>query len=105
MATITEEQIAEAKIKAKDVTLLEASGEEVLARPATRAEWKKHMSALTNEETRSIAFDALFFDCVVFPPRAELNAMLERQPGLSLTFAKQIQKLSGLTSEVSAKKV
>lgn len=89
------------KIKSEygEVYLLEASGVAVVVKPPSRAAMKRFMAMASRDDRRYEALESLLRDCVVYPDASELNAILERKPGVVAPFGEHLVRLAGATEE------
>jgi hypothetical protein len=79
---------------------LTAAGETVVVTTPTRVKWRRFKDAISDDRKKSIAFEILLRDCVVYPDAVGLEAMLERKPGLAETFGAECAELAGAGVEV-----
>jgi hypothetical protein len=93
-------KLAEIREKHPRAVLLSAGGEDVVATPPTRHQWRRFKGCITDEKKRADAFEVLLRDCVVFPDAAGLEAILDRMPALAETFGDAVAELAGAGLEV-----
>jgi len=107
---IPKEKLAEitAELKRKhgdDLHLLTASEEQVIARTPSQAEYQRYLDHVNEKTKRTHAHENLTRSCVVYPDHAELDALLERKPGLMTTFGDKLTELAGSVDACEAKKL
>jgi len=78
---------------------------EVIGKAPSRGEFLRFQEMATDPKKRSKATEALVRACIVYPPGAELEAMLDKKPGLALTFGEKLVELAGAGVEVEEKKL
>jgi hypothetical protein len=93
-------KLTEIREKHPRAVTLTAGGETVVAVPPSRQTWRRFKSFVTNEQKRADAFEVLLVDCVVYPDRQGLEAILERMPALAETFGDAVAELAGAGLEV-----
>lgn len=110
MSEPTSEDIARLKSKYRTVHLLESEGITVVVKGASREDvnmWKSRSAGLISGRTQdaAIANEQLFWACLVWPEREELEARIESLPLVADEFGKQVAKLAGDQAEVRVKKL
>lgn len=87
------------------LTLFKPEGHdlEFVAKPPTRAQWKRFKTEAPETSKRATAIETLCLDCIVHPPRAEFEQLLEKMPGIAASLAGEIAELAG-TVETFEKK-
>jgi hypothetical protein len=93
------------KAEHSQVYLLAACDEQVIVRQPTKGEFERFAAAVADEARRAKASRLLFLDCVVYPDREAVDAMLARLPGLAITFGGECAELAGVTRDVERKKL
>jgi hypothetical protein len=103
---VTDEQLQAAKLKSARATQIHITVGvdviDVVARPATRAEWKAY-KALANDASQDKAASAneqLAIFCTLVPAGNDFVALLDRYPAAADIIAGQIKELSGLSNKV-----
>jgi len=81
----------------------EAAGETVVLRGPNRAEWNAFQAKAADENKRHKAPEALLRSCVVYPPPTDFDAMLDRKPGLVITFGTELMEIAGVVKDVEKK--
>lgn len=112
---IPEEKLPEivSKLKAanpgRELRLLTANADEedfeVIVVSPDEAEFQEFKDAIADEAKSSRANPMLTRACVVYPPAADLDLLLQRKPGLGTSFGLKLQELAGAVKEVQAKKL
>jgi hypothetical protein len=104
---LDEKMIEELKAKYadKELELIEAAGEKLVAGTPSKAEWNKFQSWIQDEKKKSLAYHDFVIGSIVYPPTQELEALLDRKPGLAITVASQLSEMAGLDSRVTRKKL
>lgn len=88
-----------------EMSLLEASGVEVIVAPPDRATFSRFRDQLLDDKKRGRAFEGLVKACLLYPSPAELDAQLERKPALVMTFAEKLSEMAGSGAVVEEKKL
>lgn len=80
---------------------VEHSGEvvRVVAVVPERKEWQMFNRAIADADKRPRALEDLVRACVKFPAPVELDALLQRLPGVAQTFGNTLAKLAGASGE------
>jgi hypothetical protein len=82
-----------------DVTILTHSktGDQIAVRAPSKSQWRRFRSAAMSEvqEKKEMAEELLVLDCLVFPERDDLLALIEKRPGCVITFAAGVVELAG----------
>jgi len=76
---------------------------EVVLRKPTRAEYKRFRAMAANEMQRADAQETLARSCVVFPPPAAFDALLDDYPAAADACADAMMDLVGLHTDESVK--
>ena len=100
---IDQKVIDELKAKHQDLTQLSQDETDILVKPPTRPQWKRFRAFMSDERKRPDAMEQLLRDCLVYPELTELDAMLERRPGLAESFGSSVVEMAGLTDRVEKK--
>lgn len=100
---MTETDIQKLKAEHGALHQLDHAGEAVIVKSPNRATWKRFRSQAQDEAKRLIAMEELVRACVVHPERGELEAMLDRKPGLVESFGKVLAELAGAGTDVEKK--
>ncbi len=79
---------------------LKAGEDTIIAVPPSRMVWRRFKMTMQDERKRPDAFEVLLRDCVKHPEPAEIEAMLNRKPGLAETFGDSLCELAGAGLEV-----
>ena len=95
--------IEEAKAKGDEITQFSQDGIEVLVKPPTRPQWKRFRALIADEKRRPDALEQLLRDCLVYPGLTDLDAILEKKPGLAESFGGSLVELAGLSDRVEKK--
>lgn len=93
------------KTKHGEIYEISACGETVIVRKPPKAAYNKYRTYLFDDERRHTAMEALLTDCVIYPDKESLFAMLDRLPGLAETFGSECARLAGNTKQVEVKKL
>jgi hypothetical protein len=106
--SLTEEKIAELKERHGEgqlvaITVDSSTGEQVVIRRPSRAEWKKFRAHGSDDKRRQHAPENLVRECSVFPDVDRLNALLDRYPGLVETLTIELVQLAGMTDSPEKK--
>jgi hypothetical protein len=80
-------------------------GDEIVVRRPTRMEYHRFKLGIEDEKKHQKAIEQIIRDCTVFPSKTDLDAMLERRPGLADAWGQAIMKLAGAAKGVEAKKL
>lgn len=91
-----------------EVVLLEAKGRpelDVLARPPTRAEWRKAKIDADDPKTKADTNANVVRNCVLWPVGDEFRQLAERWPGWVDNISGQLGRLVGTDIEVRARKL
>lgn len=88
-----------------EIYQLEAAGEAVIARPPTRAEYRRFRAKVLDEKGREAALETLTRACVVWPDTSAFDALLERKPALAEVFGAKLLELAGAVEEAELKKL
>lgn len=95
--------LEELKAKHGDVALLTAkSGEEVVVRVPTGAEWDYFLDQ--REKIAARALKGLLLAVVVHPTAEEARALIGKKPGLAQVFGARVIELAGMEDEAQVKK-
>ncbi len=100
-----ERTIERLKAEHGEVYLLEAAGVAVVARPPSRAEYRRFRARALDEKNRADALEALTRACVVWPEQAEFDTLLEQKPALAEVFGAKLLELAGAVEEAEIKKL
>jgi|SRR6266568_2360270 hypothetical protein len=73
-------------------------------RKPKKAEYDRHVGMLMDDKQKPKAIEALACITVVYPSRAEFDAILVRLPGVVLTCADALTELAGFTEKAETKK-
>jgi hypothetical protein len=95
--------IEDLKAKHGEVHQLSHAGVEVIVRTPGRAQWKRFRALTADEKRRPDALETLLRDCLLYPSLSDLDAILDRRPGLAETFGGQLVELAGLSGEAEKK--
>lgn len=87
-----------------EVLVLESMGYRVVVRMPTEAEFDAFMAGVTTPAKGAGAVKVLFRRVVVWPTRAEVDAMMRAKPGLGVTLGNKVADWAGLGAEVEAEK-
>lgn len=97
-----------AKLKSEhgnDLRQLEANGHTFVCKMPSAAEFDRFITAVADEERQAKAPANLFHTHVVWPAKAERDAILKEQPGLAFSIGSALAKEAGITRNVEAKKL
>ena len=95
-APLTDEQIQALKSKhGSTLTLLSAANNHVVVRPPSRGEWKRYRTQMHDDAQRPDAAEHLLRACIVHPDSAQVEALLNRLPGLAESFGAAVLELAG----------
>lgn len=83
---------------------IEEIGKAVVCRLANRHEARRFTLQSANDEKREAAVHNLLTTCAVWPPRAELDAILEKHPMAATTWVGQLLKKMGLVPDGEVQK-
>jgi hypothetical protein len=76
-----------------------------VVKPPTRAQWKRFRTESQDTAKRATAIETLCLDCVVHPPRAEFEQLLERLPGMAASLAGEIAEIAGTVEKFEKKEL
>ena len=76
---------------------------EFLVRAPSKPEFTLFMKASADEETRVSALKKLSRPCILWPEKAELDALIAEAPGVLESLAAPLLKLAGLASAEAGK--
>lgn len=77
----------------------------VVVKMPSGPEFERFTQQLADDERQHNAMANLFHTCVVYPPAAEIRAMLAAQPGLAFSFGGRLAKVAGVRRDIDAKKL
>jgi|SRR5688572_1121941 len=98
------EQVAKWKQEHGELIQLEASAGEVAVFKAPRgAVWARFRVQAGDDKKRTVSVENLVRGCLVYPPEAEFDALVERRPGLIESFGVALVEHAGLTDRVEKK--
>lgn len=102
---LTKEEFDELELKYKRVArIADRNGNwEVVMRKPSHAEYKRFRAMLHNEAQKPDAAENLARVCVVYPSRAEFDALLEDYPAIGDACGNALGELAGFTVDQSAK--
>jgi hypothetical protein len=106
---IAKEKLTEltSKLKAehpgRELRLLTLAGEQVIVVSPSPAEFQMFKDKVNAE--KSDALESLTLACTVHPAGPELEALLERKPGLVVPIGNKLKELAGVVEEVEEKKL
>jgi hypothetical protein len=88
-----------------DLTVLTApSGESVVVRNVTRAEWNRFRTKTAADDRKRFDLsEQLLFSCIVHPEKLEVESMLDRRPGLTETWFNGLMDVVGLARDLEKK--
>lgn len=89
----------------EDCKLIKTNGLEIVVRRPRRGEYKRFMKAVSNERDKADAIETLVLDCVVHPPRAEFDKLLDKLPALCEELGEHVLELAGLSGKAQAEKL
>lgn len=103
--SMTPEQVSELKARYSGRRLLKLSSGavQVVALSPNLAEFSEHQALIDDKATAGRAMEWLVRKCVIFPPEAELNALLAEKPLLIETWFKLLRKEAGSEAKVEVK--
>lgn len=89
------------KLKAEhgEIYAVGIAGTTIIVRPPSRAAFRRFADKAAGDSGRYAAMENLLRDCVVWPPLAELDALLERKPGIAAPIAERLVQLAGAAQE------
>jgi hypothetical protein len=102
---IEEKIVQDLKAKHGDVYRLKALGHEFLVRGPSVAEWRRFKATISDKAKRPFATEQLARDCVVHPPKEEVEALFTKYPALPESLADKIAEIGGATEEVEVEKL
>lgn len=107
---IPKAKLAELTLKLKsehgeDIHLLTTSGEQLIARSPTRAEFTRFVDESSETKRKARALETLTRACVLYPDAEALDALLEKRPGIGSSVAIKLVEIAGADQEVEAKKL
>ena len=102
-SSVPDDVVAELKSKHGEVYLLEHLGEAVVVMRPTRPLVKRFRSQMADQNKRADALEYLVTDCIVWPDRKAVQAMLDRLPGLVETFGDAVLDLTGVDKNIEKK--
>lgn len=98
--------VEKAKSEHGEVHVLTAEGgEAVICRRPTRGEYRKFKADRADDAKRIMAVESLFLSCLVHPPPAEFDAVLDRRPALADVFGVKLLELAGFDEKVESGKL
>ncbi len=101
MPKATEEEIAETKAANPGIELhvtthpLVDDVQEFIVRAPSRAVWNLFRNRQADPAEKALADDVLFDGCVLWPPKAERDAIVGRAPALLNMCAAEIAEIAG----------
>lgn len=104
MSDPTKEEFAAIKAKFPSAQAFSCEGRTFVGRKPNRLEYKRFRQQLLREETRADAHESLL-PCVVWPDRAQLDAILEDMPVLEVTLGNALLALIGNESKLEKKEI
>jgi hypothetical protein len=101
------EQVAELKEKYHSDNFYELIlGEDTfVVRPPTRGEYGKFRQAIHDEGKRPYALETLARDCILYPDREQVSALLEVWPALGEKIGNKVLELGRASDEIQIKKL
>lgn len=89
------------KLKAEhgEIYAVETAGVTIVVRPPSRAAFRRFADRAADSNGRYLAMETLLRDCVVWPTLPELDALLERKPGIAAPIAERLVQLAGAAQE------
>jgi len=106
MPKLNDDQLKELKGKHPDLELVLLSsdtGDEVVVRAPSRAEWDRFRLLMNNDSRKMKAPEEMLFWCLLWPAKADLETLLDKRPGLAETFASGVAGLAGAQKDVEKK--
>jgi hypothetical protein len=98
-------EAAKAEHGADALRLVRSGDREYLLRRPSRGEYKRFRREASSDRTKDDSIETLVLDCVVHPPRAEFEALLDKLPALCEELADQVLELAGITGKAAAGKL
>lgn len=77
------------------MSLLQHQGASIIVRHPTPAIYRKSKAYSRDEKTSADANEQLVRDCLLWPSKEELNAIMQDQPAITDTFASDLVKIAG----------
>jgi hypothetical protein len=104
---LDEKTIDELKAKhpGKELELIIAAGEDIVAFTPTRGDWDKFQAWIKDDNKRKLAFHDLAVACVVYPATSDLEALLDRKPAIAVTIGNQLAQMAGIDEAATRKKL
>ncbi len=99
----TEAELEQLKGRHGRLVRLEAVGQVVYVKRATREVYKRFRAQASDEAKRPVAAANLVAACLVWPEKAEAEALFDEYPGLVDTIGGSLLELAGVTQEVEKK--
>ena len=103
--TLDEAQLNDLKSKHGELFQLRAerTGDVVIVKKAPEPLWKRFRTQMMDPAKKPFAPEQLLRDCIVFPDRETVDAMLARMPGLVDTFTGELAEINGAGQSVEKK--
>lgn len=89
----------------KLIELTAPSGEKIIVRSPSSADWKKFRADQSDDRKKLYAADGLLRRCCVHPDAQGLDAMLELKPGLVETYGVELVELAGMAEGAEKKEL
>ena len=109
MSELDEAAVTELKSKYPGVDLMNVKapdGTRVVIKTPEAGVWQKHVAdTLDDKKDKTIVMNALALQCVVYPDRQSMAAMLAKYPAYSSTLTNQLRQMAGQLDELDAKKL
>jgi hypothetical protein len=90
------------KLRVITITNEDGDKEEFVAKMPSRAEFKRFVALLSDDDTKADAFESISISCVVHPEHFE--GMLEDRPGLAMTLGGKVAELAGVLKRSESRK-
>lgn len=79
--------------------------DECIARPPTAAEWRMYVAKAGNPVEKDSSNDFLVDACVLWPDKAERDAVFEKRPAMLTVWANEIVEIAGATTRATRSKL
>jgi hypothetical protein len=80
-------------------------GTAVICKAPNRGEYKRFRQMVVDPARKAESLETLLLGCVVYPPAADMFAILDRRPGYAEVFGEKLAGIAGAGQEVNEKKL
>jgi hypothetical protein len=103
--TNTAPDIGKLKAEHDDIYRINVGDDSFIVRPPTRTEYRRFITAASNDKKRAIALEDLCADCVLHPEPEQFRQLTDRKPGIPATIGNKLLEIAGVVEEAEAKKL